>query len=141
MCSLLLRENIDLIFPNKLHGPMHYIIGVTCRFNQHKIFTCCTCNNTIQSNPPISQFNSLCNKFTSVWSMFPCNTQQESTVLYQVTKSNVFVILTTILYYKISVAVSYSYLLLLTITICILLTYLLLFKSKLYVYLSKYLTY
>jgi len=24
---------------------------------------------TWQSNPPISQFNSLCNEFTSVWSM------------------------------------------------------------------------
>jgi len=29
---------------------------------------------TWQSNPPISRFNSLCNKFTSVWSMFVYNT-------------------------------------------------------------------
>ena len=28
---------------------------------------------TWQSNLPISQFNSLCNKCMSVWSMFPCN--------------------------------------------------------------------
>ena len=26
-----------------------------------------------QSNSPISQFNSLCNEFKSVWSMFACN--------------------------------------------------------------------
>jgi len=29
---------------------------------------------TRQSNPPISQFNSPCNEFTSVWSMFVYNT-------------------------------------------------------------------
>ena len=29
---------------------------------------------TWQSNPPISQINSLCNEFTSVWSMFVYNT-------------------------------------------------------------------
>jgi len=28
---------------------------------------------TGQCNPPISQFNSLCNEFTSVWSMFIYN--------------------------------------------------------------------
>jgi len=28
---------------------------------------------TGQSNPPISQFNSLCNEYTSVWSMFVYN--------------------------------------------------------------------
>ena len=28
---------------------------------------------TWQSNPPVSQFNSLCNEFTSVWSMFVYN--------------------------------------------------------------------
>ena len=28
---------------------------------------------TRQPNPPISQFNSPCNEFTSVWSMFPYN--------------------------------------------------------------------
>ena len=27
---------------------------------------------TRQSNPLMSQFNSLCNEFTSVWSMFVC---------------------------------------------------------------------
>jgi len=51
----LLYENIDQILPNKLHGPMHYKIGVTCVYNG-------------QSNPHISQCNSLCNEFTSVWS-------------------------------------------------------------------------
>ena len=30
---------------------------------------------TRQSNPPISQFNSPCNEFTSVWSMFVYNTR------------------------------------------------------------------
>ena len=29
---------------------------------------------TGQSNPPISQFNTPCNEFTSVWSMFVYNT-------------------------------------------------------------------
>jgi len=33
---------------------------------------------TQQSNPPISQFNSPCNVFTSVWSMFVYNTKQYS---------------------------------------------------------------
>jgi len=28
---------------------------------------------THQSNPPVSKFSSLCNEFSSVWSMFPCN--------------------------------------------------------------------
>ena len=51
----LLYDNIDQILPNKLHGPMHYKIGVTCVYNG-------------QSNPHISQCNSLCNEFTSVWS-------------------------------------------------------------------------
>ena len=30
---------------------------------------------TLQSNPPISQFNSLCNEFLSVWTMFVYNKQ------------------------------------------------------------------
>ena len=34
---------------------------------------------TRQSNPPISQFNSPCNDFTSVWSMFQCNNYNLST--------------------------------------------------------------
>ena len=55
-----LYENIDQILTNKLHGPMHYNIGVTSVYNGHVFYT--------QSNPPISQFNSLCNEFTSIWS-------------------------------------------------------------------------
>jgi len=31
---------------------------------------------TRQSNPPISQFNSPCNEFTSVWSMFLYTTRR-----------------------------------------------------------------
>jgi len=30
-----LYENIDQILPNKLHGPMHYKIGVTCVYSGH----------------------------------------------------------------------------------------------------------
>ena len=44
---------------------------------------------TRQSNPPISEFNSLCNEFTSVWSMFPCNTLLE-TYLYTLQAINMF---------------------------------------------------
>ena len=36
---LLLYENIDRIPPNKLHGPMHYKIGVTCVYNGHVFYT------------------------------------------------------------------------------------------------------
>jgi len=39
-------ENIDQIFPNKLHGPM-------CIHWKRVLYSC----NNIQSNPPISQFN------------------------------------------------------------------------------------
>jgi len=33
---------------------------------------------TGQSNPPISQFNTPCNEFTSVWSMFVYNNRIEN---------------------------------------------------------------
>jgi len=36
---LTLHENIDLTLLNKLHGPMHYKIGVTCVYNGHMFFT------------------------------------------------------------------------------------------------------
>jgi len=36
--TLLLYENIDQILPNKLHGPMHYKIGVTCVYNEYMFF-------------------------------------------------------------------------------------------------------
>ena len=34
---------------------------------------------TWQSNPTISQFNSLCNEFTGFWSMFVYNTTPDNT--------------------------------------------------------------
>ena len=34
-----LYENIDQPLPNKLHGPMHYTIGVTCVYNGHMFYT------------------------------------------------------------------------------------------------------
>jgi len=37
--TCVLYENIDQILPNKLHGPMHYRIGVTCVFNGHVFYT------------------------------------------------------------------------------------------------------
>jgi len=33
------NENIDQIRQNKLHGPMHYKIGVTCEYNGHVFYT------------------------------------------------------------------------------------------------------
>jgi len=35
---LTLYTNIDLKLRNKLHGPMHYIIGVTCVYNGHVFY-------------------------------------------------------------------------------------------------------
>ena len=59
----LLYENIYHISPNKLHG--------TCLYNGHwtldNLYSVVT---TRQCNPPMSQFNSLCNEFTGFWSMF-----------------------------------------------------------------------
>jgi len=34
-----LFTNIDLKLRNKLHGPMHYKIGVTCVYNGHMLYT------------------------------------------------------------------------------------------------------
>jgi len=34
-----LYKNIDQILTNKLHGPMHYKIGVTCVYNGHVFYT------------------------------------------------------------------------------------------------------
>jgi len=59
---------MDLKLRNKLHGPMYSKIGVMRLYNGHVIFVI-----TRQSNPPISTFSKPRNKFTSVWSMFPCN--------------------------------------------------------------------
>ena len=35
-----LDTDIDLKLRNKLHGPMHYKIGVTCVYNGHEVFPC-----------------------------------------------------------------------------------------------------
>jgi len=37
--GVVLYENIDQILPNKLHGPMHYKIGVAYVFNGHVFYT------------------------------------------------------------------------------------------------------
>ena len=60
----ILHTNLDQTLPNKLHGPAHCTIGDTCVCNGHRVVI------TRQSTPPISQFNSTCNEFTSFWSMF-----------------------------------------------------------------------
>ena len=60
---------IDLNLQNKLYGPMHFKIGVTCVFNGHVFYTIII----QQSIPPIPKFNRPCNEFTSVWSVFLCN--------------------------------------------------------------------
>jgi len=39
MAWMVLFENIDQILPNKLRGPMHYNIGLTCVYNGHVFYT------------------------------------------------------------------------------------------------------
>jgi len=34
-----LYMNIDQTLPNKLHGPTHYTIGVTCVYTGHVVYT------------------------------------------------------------------------------------------------------
>jgi len=46
--ELLLYTNIDLKLRNKLHGPMHCKIGVTCVYNGHVFILSCY-NTTIYS--------------------------------------------------------------------------------------------
>jgi len=36
---MIFYENIDRILLNKLHGPMHFEIGVTCVYNGHVFYT------------------------------------------------------------------------------------------------------
>jgi len=60
------------------HSRINYMdrcnnIGVKCVYNVHMFYTVLIYNTTIYSNPPVSQLNSPCSEFTSVWSMFPCN--------------------------------------------------------------------
>ena len=50
---------------------MHCKIGVTCVYTGHVFYTLVV--KTRQSIPPISQFNSPCNEFPNVWSMFEYN--------------------------------------------------------------------
>ena len=68
----LLYENIDQILLHNLQGSMHYKIGVTFVHNRHMSVLVVI---TRQSNPPISQFNSTFNEFTSDWSMFVYNSR------------------------------------------------------------------
>jgi len=37
--DIVLYKNIDLKLQNKLHGPMHYKIGVTCVYIGHRFYT------------------------------------------------------------------------------------------------------
>jgi len=37
--NTVLYENIDQILLNKLHGPIHYKVGVTCLYNGHVFYT------------------------------------------------------------------------------------------------------
>jgi len=37
--AFILYEHIDQILPNKLYGPMHYKIDVTCVYNEHVFYT------------------------------------------------------------------------------------------------------
>jgi len=67
--SLIMKSSPDTP-EKKIHGPMHYKIGVTGVYNGHVFYT----EITRQSDPPISQFNSPCDGFTSVWSMVVPNT-------------------------------------------------------------------
>jgi len=39
MLASVLYTNIDQTLANKLHGPMHYKIGVTCIYNGHVSYT------------------------------------------------------------------------------------------------------
>ena len=71
-----LYTNIDLKLRNKSHGPMHCKIGVTCVYKHEWTRVLYSVVLTRQSNPPILQFNSPCNKFTSVWSMFVYNNSE-----------------------------------------------------------------
>ena len=72
---LILYTNMNLVLRNKLHGAMHYTIGVTWLCIQwtwdNNIYSVVI---TRQSNPYISQFSRSCNEFTSVRSMFPYHT-------------------------------------------------------------------
>ena len=69
---MVLYPKINQKLRNKLHGQMHYTIDVIYMYSKTRDrYSCVT---TLHSNPPISKCNRRCNEFTSVWSMFPCNT-------------------------------------------------------------------
>ena len=73
--TLLLYKNTDqTLLTNKSHGPNAL---------QSRWYMCIQWTRVLysvvitrQSNPPISKFNSLCNKLTSFWSMFVYNNGQ-----------------------------------------------------------------
>jgi len=44
--NIVLFTNIDQKLQNKLHGAMHYKLGVTCVCTGHGISTVLCCNNT-----------------------------------------------------------------------------------------------
>ena len=60
------------------HSRIHYMDQCITKYVLH-LYTKDTVLYSVvitrQSNPPISQFNSMCNEFTSVWSMFVYNTR------------------------------------------------------------------
>ena len=59
------------------HARINYLDNCITKYVIH-VYTMDTCSilhckNMTKTNPPISQFNSLCNEFTSVWSMLVYN--------------------------------------------------------------------
>ena len=58
--KLSLYTNIDLTLLNKLHGPMHYKIGVTYVYNGHVFLFSDV--KTGQFNPPISMHSQVAGK-------------------------------------------------------------------------------
>ena len=65
MLTPVVYTNIDQERRNKLHGPMHYKIGVPCVFKRHKTYTVVITRHSV-SNSPISKFRMLCIELKSV---------------------------------------------------------------------------
>ena len=78
----LLHENIDLVLLNKLHGPMHNNLCVTCLYNAHVFYTTISrqCNelpgqysHTIQTHNVIYSMRTLIRRswiyYTVCWSL------------------------------------------------------------------------
>jgi len=66
-------KTLTRLLPNKLHESVNALQTrcYMCMYWTHVLYSVVI---TWQSNPPNSQFNSPCNEFTSVWSMFVYNT-------------------------------------------------------------------